>query len=158
MKYRGLTFDREAQEHKWVYGMPSYGFETEKIAEIGTTDGEFYEIDPETLGEETEYKDRHGRQIYTGDIVVLEEDGGRWEFVVNRATFDQKYNVSPEFVGGVNKVRVSGVVALRWVSPDGTIQQLLPCVDSSGSDSTAEMEIIGTVHEREGKYRKGDKK
>ena len=50
MKYRGLTWDREKLEYKWVYGLPSYGYETEEVAEIGTPYGDFYEINPETLG------------------------------------------------------------------------------------------------------------
>ncbi len=33
MKYRGLTFDREKMEYKWVFGMPSYGYDTEEIAD-----------------------------------------------------------------------------------------------------------------------------
>jgi len=110
VKYRGLTFDGETQEHKWVYGMPSYGFGTEEIAEIGTTDGEFYEIDPETLGEETEYKDRHGRQIYTGDIVALEVDSSIREFVV-----DRECDPLPGFVGKTAKARLSGVVVFHLV-------------------------------------------
>ena len=63
MKYRGLTFDEKKRVHKWVYGLPAYGFETEEITEIGTPDGDFYDIDPATLGEETEYRDRRGKQM-----------------------------------------------------------------------------------------------
>ena len=59
MKYRGLTFDREKMEYKWVFGMPSYGYDTEEIAEIGTPDGNFYDINPATLGEETEIGRAH---------------------------------------------------------------------------------------------------
>lgn len=41
MKYRGLTYDKSTDSYKWVYGLPSYGFETEEIAEIGTPQGGF---------------------------------------------------------------------------------------------------------------------
>ena len=99
MKYRGLAFDKVKQEHKWVYGMPAYGFDTEKIEEIGTPDGDFYDIDPETLGEETEYRDRHKKQMYTGDIVTLTVDGEVREFVVDRATVEREYNTLPGFEG-----------------------------------------------------------
>ena len=121
MKYRGLTFDREKMEYKWVFGMPSYGYDTEEIAEIGTPDGEFYNINPTTLGEETEYTDKHGKRMYTGDITILLVDGEVREFVV---------------------------VVFRWIDPDGIIHQLLPCVDPMGVDDTLQMEIIGTVAER----------
>lgn len=148
MKYRGLTFDREKQAYKWVYGMPSYGFETEEIAEIGTPNGDFYDIDPATLGEETVYTDKHGKQMYTGDIITLLVDGEVREFVVDRATVDREYNTLPGFKGKTVKVRLAGVVVFRWIDPDGIIHQLLPCVDPMGVDDTLQMEIIGTVAER----------
>lgn len=155
MKYRGLAFDKEKQAYKWVYGMPSYGFETEEIAEIGTPDGGFYDIDPETLGEETGYKDKHGKQMYTGDITTLLVDGEVREFVVDRATVDREYNTLPGFEGSTVKVRLSGVVIFRWISPDGIIHQLLPCVDPVGTDDTSYMEIIDTVAERAIRENKG---
>ncbi|TGY92598.1 hypothetical protein E5329_19275 [Petralouisia muris] len=148
MKYRGLTFDRKKQAYKWVYGMPSYGFETEEIAEIGTPNGDFYDIDPTTLGEETEYTDKHGKRMYTGDIVTLLVDGEVREFVVDRATVDREYNTLPGFEGETVKVRLAGVVVFRWIDPDGIIHQLLPCVDPMGIDDTLLMEIIGAVAER----------
>lgn len=55
MKYRGLTYNREKECYEWVYGMPSYGYETDEIAEIGTVYGDFREIFPDTLGEQTPY-------------------------------------------------------------------------------------------------------
>ncbi len=148
MKYRGLTFDRTEKAYKWVYGMPSYGFETEEIAEIGTPNGDFYDIDPATLGEETEHTDKHGKQMYTGDITTLLVDGEVREFVVDRATVDREYNTLPGFEGETVKVRLAGVVVFRWIDPDGIIHQLLPCVDPMGVDDTLQMEIIGTVAER----------
>lgn len=148
MKYRGLTFDIIRKAHKWVYGMPSYGYETEEIKEIGTPDGEYFEIDPETLGQETEYRDRHGKQMYTGDIVALEVDGNMREFVVDRATVDREYNTLPGFKGETVKVRLSDVIVFRWIDPDGIIHQLLPCVDKEGIADPYRMEIIGTVAER----------
>ncbi len=155
MKYRGLAFDKEKQAYKWVYGMPSYGFETEEIAEIGTPDGGFYDIDPETLGEETEYTDKHGKQMYTGDITTLLVDGEVREFVVDRATVDREYNTLPGFEGSTVKVRLSGVVIFRWISPDGIIHQLLPCVNPAGTDDTSSMEIIDTAAERAIRENKG---
>lgn len=149
MKYRGLTFDREKMEYKWVFGMPSYGYDTEEIAEIGTPDGEFYEINPTTLGEETDYTDRHGKPIYTGDITALMVDGKVREFVVDRATVDREYNTLPGFEGKTVKVRLAGVVVFRWIDSEGIIHQLLPCVDDElGACDCNFMEIVGTVAER----------
>lgn len=149
MKYRGLTFNRTTLTYEWVYGMPSYGYETEEIAEIGTPDGEFYEINPATLGEETDYRDRHGKPIYTGDITTLKVDGEVREFVVDRATVDREYNTLPGFEGKTVKVRLSGVVVFRWIDSEGIIHQLLPCVDDTlGACDCHFMEIIDTVAER----------
>lgn len=149
MKYRGLTFNRTTLTYEWVYGMPSYGYETEEIAEIGTPDGEFYEINPATLGEETDYTDRHGKPIYTGDITTLKVDGEVRRFVVDRATVDREYNTLPGFEGETVKVRLSGVVVFRWIDSEGIIHQLLPCVDDTlGACDCHFMEIVDTVAER----------
>lgn len=149
MKYRGLTFNRTTLTYEWVYGMPSYGYETEEIAEIGTPDGEFFAINPATLGEETDYRDRHGKPIYTGDITTLKVDGEVREFVVDRATVDREYNTLPGFEGKTVKVRLSGVVVFRWIDSEGIIHQLLPCVDDTlGACDCHFMEIIDTVAER----------
>lgn len=75
MKYRGLTYNREKESYEWVYGLPSYGYATDEVAEIGTVYGDFKEIFPDTLGEQTPYRDKNGKEIYTGDIVALEVDG-----------------------------------------------------------------------------------
>lgn len=152
MKYRGLTYDREKESYEWVYGMPSYGYETDEIAEIGTVYGDFKEIFPDTLGEQTPYRDKNGKEMYTGDIVALEVDGQVREFVVDKTTVDREYNTLPGFTGkdGSNtvKVRLADVVIFRWIDPEGVIHQLLPCVNEAGVSDTASMEIIGTIAER----------
>lgn len=152
MKYRGLTYDREKESYEWVYGMPSYGYETDEIAEIGTVYGDFKEIFPDTLGEQTPYRDKNGKEMYTGDIVALEVDGQVREFVVDKTTVDREYNTLTGFTGkdGSNtvKVRLADVVIFRWIDTEGIIHQLLPCVDDMGVSDTARMEIIGTVAER----------
>lgn len=149
MKYRGLTYDKSTDSYKWVYGLPSYGFETEEIAEIGTPQGDFYDIDPATLGEETDYRDRHGKPIYTGDITTLKVNGEVREFVVDRATVDREYNTLPGFEGETVKARLSGVVVFRWIDSEGIIHQLLPCVDDTlGACDCHFMEVIDTVAER----------
>lgn len=148
MKYRGLTWDKDKEKYKWVYGLPSYGFETEEIAEIGTPYGDFFNIDPASLGKQTQYRDRHKEPIFTGDITTLEVDGEVREFEVVEITTDREYNTLPGFEGKTVKVRLSGVIAFRWVAPDGQVFDLLPCVNEAGISDTAFMEIIDTVAER----------
>lgn len=148
MKYRGLTWDKDREKYKWVYGLPSYGFETEEIAEIGTPYGDFFNIDPASLGKQTQYRDRHKKAIFTGDITTLEVDGEVREFEVVEITTDREYNTLPGFEGKTVKVRLSGVIAFRWVAPDGQVFDLLPCVNEAGISDTAFMEIIDTAAER----------
>lgn len=148
MKYRGLRWNVSQQAHEWVYGLPSYGFNTEEIAEMGTPNGDFCDIDPATIGKQTEYRDRHGTPIYTGDITTLLVDGEVREFEVIETTMDREYKTLPGFVGGTVKVRLSGVVAFRWTAPDGKVFDLLPCVDDKGISDTERMEIVDTAAER----------
>lgn len=148
MKYRGLTWDKDKEKYKWVYGLPSYGFETEEIAEIGTPYGDFFNVDPASLGKQTQYRDRHKKPIFTGDITTLEVDGEVREFEVVEITTDREYNTLPGFEGKTVKVRLSGVIAFRWVAPDGQVFDLLPCVNEAGISDTAFMEIIDTAAER----------
>ena len=121
MKYRGLTYNREKESYEWVYGMPSYGYETDEIAEIGTVYGDFREIFPDTLGEQTPYRDKNGKEIYTGDIVALEVGGQIREFVVDKATVDREYNTLQGFTGkdGSNTVK-----AFTFNTSDGRLLHL----------------------------------
>jgi hypothetical protein len=68
VKYRALAYNRAEERFYYVYGLPSYGFNTDEIAEIGTPDGDFIDINPATLGKATGYHDKTGKEIYTGDI------------------------------------------------------------------------------------------
>lgn len=148
VKYRGLTFDRDKMEYKWVYGLPSYGFETKEIAEIGTPYGDFCNINPSTLGKQTEYRDRHGKPMYTGDITTLEVDGELREFEVVEITTEREYNTLPGFEEKTVRVRLSGVIAFRWRTQEGEVFDLLPCVNEAGVADSFRMEIIDTIHER----------
>ena len=152
MRYRGLTWNDALEKHEWIYGMPSYGYGTGEITQIETIEAvagtHFHNIIPESLGEETEYTDKHGKQMYTGDIATLLVDGEVREFTVERATVDREYNTLPGFDGETVKVRLAGVVVFRWMAPDGITHQLLPCVNEKGIADPYRMEIIGTVVER----------
>ena len=41
------------------------------------------------MAEQTPYRDKNGKEMYTGDIVALEVDGQVREFVVDKATVDR---------------------------------------------------------------------
>ncbi|MCM1240477.1 MAG: YopX family protein [Lachnospiraceae bacterium] len=143
MRYRGLT-----EKGEMVYGMPSYGFQSEEVAEIGTPDGDFQEIMPGTLGEYTGYTDRKGNGIYTGDITRLVLPGGEARlFEVAKMILDREMVPPKGFTAaGRNMVRLN-TYAFIWLE-NGAV--LLPCVDQKGRCDTGKMEIIGNVHQNPG--------
>lgn len=146
MKYRALAYNRAEERFYYVYGLPSYGFNTDEIAEIGTPDGDFIDINPATLGRETGYSDKTGKEIYTGDITELKVDGEIKRFEVVETNLNREYNTLAGFREKTVKVRLHGVIAFRWVSPDGQEYYLLPCVDNKGVCDTEKMKIVGDIH------------
>jgi hypothetical protein len=146
VKYRALAYNRAEERFYYVYGLPSYGFNTDEIAEIGTPDGDFIDINPATLGRETGYSDKTGKEIYTGDITELKVDGEIKRFEVVETNLNREYNTLAGFREKTVKVRLHGVIAFRWVSPDGQEYYLLPCVDNKGVCDTEKMKIVGDIH------------
>ena len=118
MKYRGLTYNREKESYEWVYGMPSYGYETDEIAEIGTVYGDFKEIFPDTLGEQTPYRDKNGKRMYTGDIVALEVDGQVREFVVDKATGALDSKSSKMLLEKISYLNIKNMATILMVTHD----------------------------------------
>ena len=147
MRFRGLAYRAAEEKFYYVYGLPSYGFNTDEIAEIGTPDGDFVAINPATLGKATGYYDITKKEMYTGDIVELKVDGEIRQFTVIETTVDREYNVLQGFKGKSVKVRLQGVIAFEWEA-DGTKYTLLPCLDSKGVCDTERMRIVGDIHTR----------
>ena len=148
MKYRGLLKGNDIC--KWVYGSPTQKQNSNKINTIlewGSV--VLWEIVPETLGEETEYMDKHRKKIYTGDILSQEVNGEVQKFIVDRTTIDQEHMVIHESASSGIRVRLSGVIVLKQILPGGESKIFLPCVDHLGIDDCRRMEIIGTIHDKE---------
>lgn len=140
MKYRGLT-----EKGKMVYGLPSYGFRSERITEIGTPDGDFHEILAGTLGEFTEYTDRNGQEIYTGDITKLILPGGQVRlFEVGKTILDREMKPPRGFTAEEKNIVRLNTYVFIWIE-NGAL--LLPCVDSRGRCDTEKMEVVGNVHQ-----------
>lgn len=118
MKYRGLTYNREKESYEWVYGLPSYGYATDEVAEIGTVYGDFREIFPDTLGEQTPYRDKNGKEIYTGDIVALEVDGQIREFVVDKASTCKVTAVNEKGTHKYHCISQDGKGVYGWVNAE----------------------------------------
>ena len=136
--YRAL----DAKTGAVVCGLPSYGYESKEIKEIGLPEGNFVEVAPETLGRFTGFKDGAGKQIFTGDVTELViSDADIRYFVVKEKMVDREL-VPPEgfMARGKNVVRIRGIV-FEYGGVD-----LFPSIDKYGQCDTARMLVVGNIH------------
>ncbi len=123
IKFRGYWEDGIGVDEEWVYG----------FLYIDSDDGDYYiqdlmnlsesaAIEPKTIGQYTGLKDKNGKEIYEGDVVVAWSAGYR-------------------AVGEV-KQRIDGLWIMYPAYQKGKLWGL--CPNPKGETS---VEIIGNIHE-----------
>lgn len=108
IKFRGLRKDGKG----WVYGMPTFDFKY--IFNKGQYDSpDSYEVIPETVGQYTGMKNKRGRVIYEGDIVMYSDKSTplvvgfeNGSFVLKKDGKAYVYNINPkglEVIGNIHE-------------------------------------------------------
>lgn|SRR5699024_4860754 len=108
IKFRGLRKDGKG----WVYGMPTFDFKY-ILNKLQYDSPDSYEVIPETVGQYTGMKNKRGRVIYEGDIVMYSDKSTplvvgfeNGSFVLKKDGKAYVYNINPkglEVIGNIHE-------------------------------------------------------
>ena len=124
IKFRGKRVDND----EWTYGYlvfsEDYIFDYSEIIDIpyiipinnfNLKDYREYRVDESTIGQYTGLKDKNGRDVYEGDVLLIGEQRSKVEVVFKDGRFGFMYNSSclsfqnqsPEVIGNIYEREVT---------------------------------------------------
>ena len=68
---------KSCYDDKWVFGLPAYRYRSKKVGSIETSSDDFFDVDPKTLCQAIDRRDKKGKEIFEGDKLSFTHKHGK---------------------------------------------------------------------------------